>query len=280
MRASYKALAPLVLALGNLWSASLHTDGTGSDVTTAAVRPEFRIELRRNTLRLSGHAVSRRHESRLRQTAATVFPGHDLRTDFRPLGVAPPWWDEATAALLEPLAGLQSPSAFLDKESLRIEALTAIDTVPDLQHLREVLPASIEPAVHIVETDPDIDPLAICARQFAAFDPGQVAFDESDDTMLSSAYPALDRVIVLADACREARIAITGHTDSSGSESWNRQLSLARARAVAGYLEERGIDAARIDTTGVGSSYPIADNATRYGRSINRRIDVRLQVAD
>jgi outer membrane protein OmpA-like peptidoglycan-associated protein len=83
-------------------------------------------------------------------------------------------------------------------------------------------------------------------------------------------------VVVLADACREATVTITGHTDSSGSENWNRQLSLARAGAVAAYLDARGIAKERLVITGAGSSLPVADNATRYGRSINRRIEIQF----
>jgi outer membrane protein OmpA-like peptidoglycan-associated protein len=95
--------------------------------------------------------------------------------------------------------------------------------------------------------------------------------------MRRSAYPVLDRVIALADACRGSTLTITGHTDSTGNESWNQQLSLARAQAVATYLDSRGIAGDRLISVGAGSSLPIATNATRYGRGINRRIDIHFE---
>ena len=54
-------------------------------------------------------------------------------------------------------------------------------------------------------------------------------------------------------------------------------LSLARAGAVAAYLDSRGIAKERLVVVGAGSSLPVADNATRYGRSINRRIEIQFR---
>jgi OOP family OmpA-OmpF porin len=51
---------------------------------------------------------------------------------------------------------------------------------------------------------------------------------------------------------------------------------LLRANAVGDYLEEKGIDRGRLAISGAGSAVPIADNATRYGRSQNRRIEIAL----
>ncbi len=117
------------------------------------------------------------------------------------------------------------------------------------------------------------DIAALCERAFANHSTGPVKFDESATTFRSSAIPVLQRIIALANACRNATIKITGHTDSSGDERWNVHLSLARAEAVADYLVRHGIAAERLITTGAGSSSPIADNATRYGRGLNRRIE-------
>lgn len=122
-------------------------------------------------------------------------------------------------------------------------------------------------------TDSAADTTALCARAFANYSAGPVKFDESATSFRSSAIPVLQRIIALANACRNATIEITGHTDSSGDERWNLQLSLARAEAVADYLVSHGIAAERLVTTGAGASSPIADNATRYGRGLNRRIE-------
>lgn len=65
---------------------------------------------------------------------------------------------------------------------------------------------------------------------------------------------------------------VTGYTDSSGDEDYNRGLSLRRAEAVAGYLEAQGIAAGRLNVRGMGESDPVADNGTSEGRAMNRRV--------
>jgi len=114
---------------------------------------------------------------------------------------------------------------------------------------------------------------ALCARALANHDAGPVNFEESTTTFRSSAVPVLQRIVALANACRSAAIAITGHTDSSGDERLNVRLSLARAEAIAAYLVQQGIAPERLIAAGAGSSSPVADNTTRYGRGLNRRIE-------
>lgn len=70
-----------------------------------------------------------------------------------------------------------------------------------------------------------------------------------------------------------AAVKVVGHTDTSGPESVNMQLSEARAKAVVDFLTEAGVDASRLSMEGKGESEPIADNNTRAGRMKNRRVD-------
>lgn len=72
-------------------------------------------------------------------------------------------------------------------------------------------------------------------------------------------------------------IQIEGHTDSIGTESYNMELSIRRADAVADYLVSEGVDPHRIRTIGFGETQPIADNDTPSGRSHNRRVEMKLQ---
>ena len=65
---------------------------------------------------------------------------------------------------------------------------------------------------------------------------------------------------------------VVGHTDSTGSEAYNQALSERRAASAVAYLETRGIDAGRLKASGAGESQPIADNGTREGRALNRRV--------
>ena len=76
------------------------------------------------------------------------------------------------------------------------------------------------------------------------------------------------------------RIAVTGHTDSSGSAQRNLQLSASRADAVRTYLISLGIEAERVSARGAGSTQPIASNATAAGRERNRRIEIDIAAGD
>ena len=75
----------------------------------------------------------------------------------------------------------------------------------------------------------------------------------------------------------QTRVALEGHTDATGSEEKNIELSRSRAAAVMQFLaDQSGIEAERMTSSGLGSAQPVASNNTRRGREQNRRIDVVL----
>jgi OOP family OmpA-OmpF porin len=67
-------------------------------------------------------------------------------------------------------------------------------------------------------------------------------------------------------------VTVVGHTDSVGSEAYNMDLSMRRAKSAARYLAGKGVKG--ISTDGMGEAQPIADNATAEGRASNRRVEV------
>jgi len=71
-------------------------------------------------------------------------------------------------------------------------------------------------------------------------------------------------------------IDVMGHTDSTGSDTYNLDLSRRRADSVANYLVSRGVAGARVERIGYGEQYPVADNTTEAGRSKNRRVEIRI----
>jgi outer membrane protein OmpA-like peptidoglycan-associated protein len=86
----------------------------------------------------------------------------------------------------------------------------------------------------------------------------------------------LDRVAsVLADY-DQTYIDVYGHTDSTGSDSYNQGLSERRAMSVADYLSGHGVKPARIATRGFGETQPIASNETEEGRAANRRVEIKI----
>ena len=274
------ATVSLALLGGTLVSFAV---GSGYTSRTPAVAeysalepPRFEFSIRREALHLAGHTASSAHEHQLLQAAHRVFPDARKTTDFKPLGMAPRRWIATTVSVLEALSATQSSSALLTNHALSLRGI-ATDKWPEQKEiLRAALQGRIDLETDMVMPDATIRVAKLCARAFAAHQSGVVRFEESGTALRSGAYAALDRTVSLANACRDSRISITGHTDSSGYESWNRRLSLARAKVVADYIAERGISRQRLIVIGAGSSAPIADNATRYGRGMNRRISIVL----
>ena len=75
----------------------------------------------------------------------------------------------------------------------------------------------------------------------------------------------------------KANFLVQGFADTTGSEDKNKTLSEDRARAVAGVLTQKGIDASRIEARGYGTDSPAAANATPKGRNRNRRVEVTVR---
>ncbi|MDJ0740457.1 MAG: OmpA family protein [Gammaproteobacteria bacterium] len=69
-------------------------------------------------------------------------------------------------------------------------------------------------------------------------------------------------------------LEVIGHTDSTGPEAYNQGLSERRAQAAADYLAGKGISASAMTVKGMGESSPVADNGTREGRAMNRRVEI------
>jgi outer membrane protein OmpA-like peptidoglycan-associated protein len=105
------------------------------------------------------------------------------------------------------------------------------------------------------------------------------AFFDTDSAVLKpEGREKLDMVVQFAEKYRDAYLDVTGHTDSTGSEAWNRELSAARADSVKNYLAEHGVDPDRIATRGVASTQPIDSNLTTEGKARNRRVEIRSTV--
>ena len=78
-----------------------------------------------------------------------------------------------------------------------------------------------------------------------------------------------------------AELDLTGHTDGTGAESGNRQLSIDRAQSVKLFLVEKcGFDPHKITVAGYGSTRPVCDEDTEEGRRCNRRVEVVFRMPE
>jgi outer membrane protein OmpA-like peptidoglycan-associated protein len=103
-------------------------------------------------------------------------------------------------------------------------------------------------------------------------------FPVGQSFILPANYPLLNTVQRAIKAFGDPDVVIEGHTDSTGAEAMNQQLSRSRAESVQQFLIHNGVLSTRkVIAKGYGSSRPLASNATSKGRAINRRIDVIIK---
>ncbi len=106
-----------------------------------------------------------------------------------------------------------------------------------------------------------------------------VLFDTNASTIKPAAYSSgeIDRVAQILNKYPDTTIKVVGYTDSTGSDSYNQQLSEQRANAVKNALVVKNVNAYRITALGMGESNPIADNSTEGGRQLNRRVAIIIE---
>jgi outer membrane protein OmpA-like peptidoglycan-associated protein len=104
----------------------------------------------------------------------------------------------------------------------------------------------------------------------------QVYFAFNSAKLLSRSFAPLDEVVKIMQENPSLNLTIEGHTDNVGADDVNQQLSEGRADAVKNYLVSKGVDAGRIESEGFGETKPIADNKTSKGRSLNRRVEMKI----
>lgn len=107
--------------------------------------------------------------------------------------------------------------------------------------------------------------------------PGNITFATDSAEIASSFYQPLNNLANSFRQYNQNSIEVVGHTDSTGSHSYNMGLSQRRAQSVADYLLAQGVDPSRVSTRGMGPDQPVASNATAEGRAQNRRVEVTLR---
>ncbi len=106
--------------------------------------------------------------------------------------------------------------------------------------------------------------------------PGHITFAVDRAEISSNFYDVLDSVSLVFIEFDKTFVEVAGHTDSSGSEQYNTDLSARRAESVAAYLRSRKVSSERLLTIAAGEMYPIASNSTSAGRQQNRRVEITI----
>lgn len=105
---------------------------------------------------------------------------------------------------------------------------------------------------------------------------GDVLFEFGRADIKPSALDSLRKLAEFLKSNPDRSVLIEGYTDSVGSASANDVLSRRRAEAVAGALAGLGVQPSRLQSTGYGKEFPVADNSTDSNRALNRRVEVYI----
>ena len=117
-----------------------------------------------------------------------------------------------------------------------------------------------------------LQPLAINA----SFTFKNIGFTSNASILPETAAIELNKLVALLNENGTLQVQISGHTDNTGNEVENKNLSANRALSIVNFLIEKGISKNRLDYKGYGSSQPIASNDNPEGRARNRRTSVEI----
>lgn len=105
---------------------------------------------------------------------------------------------------------------------------------------------------------------------------GNILFDINKATLRPEALATLQKLAKILRDYPQLDIVVSGHTDNTGNEQYNRILSEQRAKTVSDYITSQGVASHRVSYIGYGSTRPVSDNSTETGRAANRRVEIKI----
>jgi outer membrane protein OmpA-like peptidoglycan-associated protein len=103
-----------------------------------------------------------------------------------------------------------------------------------------------------------------------------ILFDVDSDALRPAARQNLRNLADSLQKYSRTNVLLVGHTDATGSESYNQSLSQRRASTAASFLASQGLTRPRVETAGRGELEPVAANDSERGRQQNRRVEVAI----
>lgn len=119
-------------------------------------------------------------------------------------------------------------------------------------------------------------PQAPEVRANKAYVLSNIRFEFDSYLLLNSSFPELDNVVKALVKMPAWKLEIGGHADDQGSDEYNLQLSIKRAKEVADYLVNKGINPNKIVVKGFGNKIPVKTGKDEYSRAVNRRVEVEF----
>jgi outer membrane protein OmpA-like peptidoglycan-associated protein len=106
--------------------------------------------------------------------------------------------------------------------------------------------------------------------------PEGLLFAQQSDELTVASRDNLRRLATSLENYPNTRIMVVGHSDSEGGKDTNLNLSERRAKTIADFLVNIGVDRGRLTALGRGDAEPIATNDTDAGRQWNRRVEIAI----
>lgn len=107
---------------------------------------------------------------------------------------------------------------------------------------------------------------------------GNLLFDFDKAVIKPAGFAELDAVVKIMQKNPGMNVTLQGHCDNIGTAAYNQKLSVRRANAAKDYLVNKGISMGRITCEGYGYTQPVATNTTDFGRSLNRRVEIKPEI--
>jgi outer membrane protein OmpA-like peptidoglycan-associated protein len=154
---------------------------------------------------------------------------------------------------------------------LTLAAAPALAQQPDMDRAERELRDAMAPAASAGATVERVAPDQIRVRM-----PSDITFDFNRAELRYEFMPRIHDLARTLSRHPNIRVDIIGHADAIGSDAYNQELSERRARSVGAALINEGVQWQRVSATGRGEWEPIATNASEWGRSRNRRVEIRV----
>lgn len=222
----------------------------------------------------AANAQSQRDQSLIAARAA------ELEEARRQAALAQQASDQHAVALAEANAEAARAQAMIDQQQQQLNTIKAQQAEAADRRARELAEANAraeQAQALLAQQEAELKELnAKKTERGMVITLGDVLFNVDKASLSAGGISNVKKLADFLKSHPERSVVVEGHTDSSGSASYNQALSEKRAEAVESELVEMGIQSGRIATRGFGESAPVANNETSAGRQMNRRVEIVL----
>jgi len=247
-------------------------------ITPSIISPySMSINYRDKTLSLKGYMPSKKSLDNLLKIVDKTFDKTKVINQIDIGTGQPKKWERLVSTLLLILNRLNLGVVNIIDTQVTLSGQTNTTKtkekiISSLNHFKKI---GYRLKIHIVALD---ESAKVCQEKFNnILSHNKIVFDAGKSTIKPINHKLLKSLVDISALCPNVKIDILGYTDNRGDKIKNRELSLARAKAVVAKLFQLGISLNRMNAIGMGESNPIASNATPEGRAKNRRIEFRVK---